>query len=422
MRHLRSVLIPAVLFLLPGYASAGWVQQPSGTTAPLTSVYFINPQTGWVAGDSSFVLRTTDGGSHWVRHVVDSLRWGADVIRFWDSNLGFVGSRNLLNKSTDGGMTWRYKPGADVGLSCGNIVFITPLKGWVIGGTYYSGDGGRGALYKTTDGGETWVKRDSSISYVFRDVAFADSLFGCFTVDNHGWTYPSDGYVKQTTDGGATWQPISSGRAFGPFRFLNRDFAWKAWFYQWPYTSAYWCWGIQKTTDQGAHWTDIYYFRSDGYGCSCGWHPRIALVDSLKGWFLFRDTLRSTCDGGATWSWQIPGRSMNDLFFTDSLNGWIVGYNGLILHTTDGGSGVWEESAPSRLTPFTSRFTVSPNPFASFSRVLSHEADRFALYDVSGRRVGVYKGDRVGEGLRAGVYFMRALEGKTGLVRVVKIR
>jgi photosystem II stability/assembly factor-like uncharacterized protein len=67
MRHLKSVLIPAVLFLLPGYPSAGWVQQSSGTTAGLRSVFFINAQTGWVAGDTNFILRTKDGGANWER-------------------------------------------------------------------------------------------------------------------------------------------------------------------------------------------------------------------------------------------------------------------------------------------------------------------------------------------------------------------
>jgi hypothetical protein len=65
---------------------------------------------------------------------------------------------------------------------------------------------------------------------------------------------------------------------------------------------------------------------------------------------------------------------------------------------------------------------VTPNPFTSFATVPGHSTDRFILYDVSGRRVGVYKGDRIGEGLRAGVYFLRTLEGKAGLARIVKIR
>ena len=81
-----------------------------------------------------------------------------------------------------------------------------------------------------------------------------------------------------------------------------------------------------------------------------------------------------------------------------------------------------EEITPLRLTPYVSRLTAFPNPFTSYTTVPSHEADRFSLYDVSGRRVGVYKGDRIGEGLRAGVYFVRALEGEAGLVRVVKVR
>jgi hypothetical protein len=66
--------------------------------------------------------------------------------------------------------------------------------------------------------------------------------------------------------------------------------------------------------------------------------------------------------------------------------------------------------------------TAKPNPFTSFARVPGHSSDRFSLYDVSGRRVGTYKGDRIGEGLRAGVYFMRANEGKGKLARIVKVR
>jgi hypothetical protein len=65
---------------------------------------------------------------------------------------------------------------------------------------------------------------------------------------------------------------------------------------------------------------------------------------------------------------------------------------------------------------------ATPNPFVSYATLPGHEADRFALYDISGRRVGVYKGDRIGEGLRAGVYFVRAESGKGKPVRVVKVR
>jgi hypothetical protein len=87
-----------------------------------------------------------------------------------------------------------------------------------------------------------------------------------------------------------------------------------------------------------------------------------------------------------------------------------------------GNSGV-EESSGS-FYPLTSNlsFSVVPNPFASFTTLPGHQAERFALYDISGRWVGVWKGDRVGEGLSPGVYFLKP-EGQGGKpLRVVKIR
>jgi len=143
-------------------------------------------------------------------------------------------------------------------------------------------------------------------------------------------------------------------------------------------------------------------------------------VDTIKGWVLLPDTLFDTRDGGTTWSRQVLPGIKWDICFTDSLTGWIVGDRGLILHTTDGGSGVWAE--PFRLSPPASRLLATPNPFTSFSSVQGHSSERFALYDVSGRKVGVYRGDRIGEGLRAGVYFIRSSDGRDKPLRIVKVR
>jgi Right handed beta helix region len=85
------------------------------------------------------------------------------------------------------------------------------------------------------------------------------------------------------------------------------------------------------------------------------------------------------------------------------------------------GSGV-EVSQPLRLTPHASRLTVFPNPFASFASVPGHASERFSLYDISGRKVGVFQGDRVGEGLSAGVYFLRKADGSSQPLRIVKVR
>ncbi len=65
---------------------------------------------------------------------------------------------------------------------------------------------------------------------------------------------------------------------------------------------------------------------------------------------------------------------------------------------------------------------ITPNPFISFATLPGHEAERFVIYDISGRKVGTYKGDRIGEGLIPGVYFLKPESREARPLRVVKIR
>jgi len=81
-----------------------------------------------------------------------------------------------------------------------------------------------------------------------------------------------------------------------------------------------------------------------------------------------------------------------------------------------------ESPEPVRTPGRAARLDVTPNPFTSFATLPGHEGERFTLYDITGRRVGVYKGDRIGANVPQGVYFMRA-EGKgTKPLRAVKVR
>jgi len=82
--------------------------------------------------------------------------------------------------------------------------------------------------------------------------------------------------------------------------------------------------------------------------------------------------------------------------------------------------GVEKYAVPSPVSPFP--FSVRPNPFTSFASVPGHFSEHFSLYDISGRKVGVYKGDRVGWDVSPGVYFLRAEKGDRRPVRIVKLR
>ncbi len=67
-------------------------------------------------------------------------------------------------------------------------------------------------------------------------------------------------------------------------------------------------------------------------------------------------------------------------------------------------------------------YHVTPNPFVSSTAIPGHEKESFALYDVSGRKVGTFKGDKIGVGLSAGIYFLKPEGNDAKPLRIVKLR
>lgn len=167
-------------------------------------------------------------------------------------------------------------------------------------------------------------------------VTFIDSF--------HGWILGNTGTILHTNDGGSSWeiQYCPVGGTFGDISMIDSLSGWIAG--HGPDTSGY----ILKTTDGGTNW--ILHDISPHYLYD------ICFTDSLHGWVIgeaderLPGVLRSTADGGATWSEaiiyevQIP----YDVIFTDSMTGFIGGadYNGSelcsrIIKTTDGGA-TWQ--------------------------------------------------------------------------------
>ena len=194
-----------------------------------------------------------------------------------------------------------------------------------------------------------------------------------FTDPDFGWVACSDGLVAHTEDGGKTWDF----RAVGPDKeaivqgicFIDRLNGYAVG--EWRGQAFIW-----RTTDGGRTWS-IQYSMPNAVCMS------VQFPDGKSGWVRFlnfqeRDLLLHTEDGGKTWfprkvpasrlrsmfflssddgwvigdegwlyhstdgfvsdisSWKFPF-FINDVFFTDPKNGWIVGERGKVLHTTDGG-------------------------------------------------------------------------------------
>jgi len=150
-----------------------------------------------------------------------------------------------------------------------------------------------------------------------------------------------------------------------------------------------------------------------------------------------RNYYKASTDHGATWS---PDTCLSRDFLSYpsspfpciALDGaathlvWMEGVGGenteiFYKHNLGNISGAWEDLS-TRPAPYATHLKVSPNPFVSFAAIPGHSSERFAIYDVSGRRVGFCKGDRVGEGLSPGVYFVRGQDSASAPLRIVKVR
>jgi photosystem II stability/assembly factor-like uncharacterized protein len=75
----------------------------------------------------------------------------------------------------------------------------------------------------------------------------------------------------------------------------------------------------------------------------------VCFVDQNNGWVSgWTGTMLHTTDGGDTWNAQniLPNNAYYSVFFTDLLNGWASGYAGKIVHTSDGGQTWVDQIAP----------------------------------------------------------------------------
>jgi hypothetical protein len=315
---------------------------------------------------------------------------GSKVHVVWpDDRDGPWGSYEIYYKrSTDGGASW----GPDVRLTfdgfapwdpClaveGTNVHVTWADNWLAYTINFQ---------RSTDEGTTWG-RDTCLSECVDGTycpfpCIASYGQNVYVVWDDRRNVNREIYLKRSTDNGATW---------------GQDTSLTALLLEFPMIS------IASSNPQ-VHvvWSDtseIYYKRSLDGGNT--WDPNTRL------------TFNPASSGGSS---VALSRSGVHVVWTDRRDG-----NDEIYYKRNptGNSGI-EAVQSLRSTRFTSSLTATPNPFTSFTTLPGHSSDQFALYDVSGRRVGVYRGDRIGEGLGPGVYFLRELEAKARPVRVVKVR
>ena len=80
-----------------------WINQKSGTSTYLSSVYFADYNTGWIV--SSYIIKTTNGGANWIEQTSGTPHYKYSVF-FIDNNIGWtVGDGGTILKTTNGGVS-----------------------------------------------------------------------------------------------------------------------------------------------------------------------------------------------------------------------------------------------------------------------------------------------------------------------------
>ncbi|MDA3936607.1 MAG: cell wall-binding repeat-containing protein [Actinomycetota bacterium] len=199
-----------------------WTPQTSGTTKNLWGVQFVDENNGWVVGipggngppppgEYGPILRTTDGGTTWTNY--GSLDYAiVQSLFFIDQNTGWVAGNGTLRKTTDGGVTWVDKRPDGTQRLYWTPHFVDANTGWVVGGD--------GLILNTTDGGDSWEFQDSGVSTELIGVHFVDA--------NTGWVSGNNGLILATDDGGATWVVQHSGgtRYLRDLYFVDANTGW----------------------------------------------------------------------------------------------------------------------------------------------------------------------------------------------------
>jgi len=193
--------------------------------------------------------------------------------------------------------------------------FSNANTGYVVGGTTMENSG---YVLKTTDGGSTWNKITTN-SYGFNAIHFPTADVG-YAV---GWR----GIISKTTDAGATWTQQRWGTSTEILKsvfFTDANIG---------YAVGIIGPKILKTTDGGANWTE-----QAITGATSTYS--VYFIDANIGYIAAgAGRILKTTDGGTNWSSNWDGINTGDLysiFFTDTNTGYAVGVDGKIIKTKDG--------------------------------------------------------------------------------------
>jgi photosystem II stability/assembly factor-like uncharacterized protein len=310
---LRLFLRPslAVVLLTPPLA-AQWVPQASGTTVELRGLSIFSPSVAWASGQRGTVLRTTDGGAHWITRMVPGAKLlDLRAIEATSPTTAFamsIGDSSRIFRTTDGGATWSLRL-----ILTQKGTFLDAIRFWDAQHGIAMSDPVNGHFYlvTTSDGGHTWseVPTDRMPAALPSEGAFAASG-SCLAVwgTSHVWFVTggaTTARVFHSSDRGRSWTvsdtPLRAGaapRGIFSVAFLDaRHGAIAGGDYEKPTLGGR---NLALTHDGGVTWTLV-----DSAASPRGYRSAVTFVPGTAGRHLLAvgtsGSDRSD-DGGSTWT------------------------------------------------------------------------------------------------------------------------
>jgi photosystem II stability/assembly factor-like uncharacterized protein len=206
-----------------------------------------------------------------------------------------------------------------------SVSFAGEREGWA--------SGRWGTVLHTGDGGQTWAAQKTGVDYTLSSVSFVDG--------RNGWAVGDEGTILHTSDGGKTWERQKSPVPFFLMgvKFVTKDKGWIV-------TERT---NILHTEDGGRTWA-VQYSDQDFI------LKAVSFCDDLTGWAVGEyGFIYHTTDAGKTWVHQagefrfseetgdvVGGNILFDVAAVSPSTAWIVGIDGYVAKTVDGGK-TWQK-------------------------------------------------------------------------------
>ena len=313
---------------------AGNFPQTSGTTSMIESVDFVDSNVGYFVA-STFVKKTTDGGSTWANTAAQPVTSGYVIkkVDAFSQDLAYVrDSFGKIYKTQNGGSLWSviYNPASATTYLAKDMDFITESVGYFSGtmnaDVQVSPTGcGKNSTdpcfetryyfytYKTDNGGASWTKvseidTGSSTFYV---MDFYDSQNGMVVLVVGTYIY-----AYRTQNGGISWTPtqIATSGVYNAIEMTSAD------------TAVAFGNGTTRRFD-GTSWSVIPIegavynarFLTSQIGYAVGYSGAYGI-------------LNKTMDGGLTWVGSTTGSDyLRGASFINSKLGYVAGNNGVVM-------------------------------------------------------------------------------------------